>query len=593
MSKLRSKFFAGLKKLVLWLLKTVAGIVVIYVFLLFAGAVLLRSFAPQLPEKGLLVIDVERGWVETPTERSPLFDLIGMGQLLPGAGQPYSLLETIEAIGEAKRDPRITGIVVTGDFAQAPVNGIGLAGNVDLGEAIATFGETKPTYAYLANPGQADLLLAAYCGNRMLSPAGDTAFTGIATEVLFFAETFETVGVGVQVAREGTHKSAIEPYTRTDFSEEAKAQQERLTEGLWHAYLERLTELTGIDRAVFEGWANDEGLLAPDALAEVDFAEIVGYSGFLDRMIEAVGTHPDEPGTFSQISLDAYFSAEKPEPPEGKDAATVAVVFVEGILANEDGGMLADGERVARQIRQARRSDDYDGLVLRVNSPGGAVYPSKIIADELARTAEAMPVLVSMGQYAASGGYWVSAPGDHIAANPLTVTGSIGVFAVLPNLAAAADKLGLHFERTQSAEMANLFSVSEPKSPAQMAAIQNLVSRTYEDFLELVAGNRELSKAEADAAAQGQVWTGEEARERGLVDATGGFRALKAQLREELGVDRLELELQAKQAGSLVDTAFSWTQGKVPFREAARAAEVLQSLQRYRGPLSYLPLRVR
>jgi len=592
MSNLRSKSFAALKRAFLWVLKTLAGIVLIYVFLLIATAVLLRSFAPRLPEKGLLVIDVERGWVETPTERSPLFDLIVPGRVLPGAGRPYSLMETIGAIEDAAGDPRITGLVVTGDFAQAPVNRIGLAGIADLGEAVAAFGEAKPTYAYLSNPGHGDLLLAAYCENRMLSPAGDTAFTGIATEVLFFAEAFETVGVGVQVAREGTHKSAVEPYTRTGFSEEGKAQQERLTEGLWATYLDQLTAPTGIGRAVFEGWANDEGLLTPEAVAASGFAEVVAYSAFLDRMIEAAGTHPDEPATFSQIGLDAYFTAEKPGASEGGDAAAVAVVFVEGILANEDGGMLVDGERVARQIRLARRSGDYDALVLRVNSPGGAVYPSKIIADELARTAEELPVFVSMGQYAASGGYWVSAPGDHIAASPLTVTGSIGVFAVLPNLAEAADKLGLHFERTQSAEMANLFSVSEAKSPAQMQAIQNLVSRTYEDFIELVAGNRELSKNEADDAAQGRVWTGGEALDRELVDATGGLRALKALLRDELGVDRLEFELQARQADSLVDAAFSWTQGKVPFRDAARAAEALQCLQRYRGPLSYSPLRV-
>lgn len=589
---IRTSIFRLLKRTALWGLKTVAGIVLIYLVVLALGALLLRHYRPQLPEKGLLVIDVERGWVESPVRQSPLLKLLDTGSFLPGIERPNSLLQSIDAVEAAADDPRIPGLVVIGDFSQAKINRIGLSGLLDLGEAIRRFGEKKPTYAYLKNPGLPDLLLAAHCDERFLSPAGDTVFPGIATEVVFFGETFETIGIGVQVAREGTHKSAVEPYTGTGFSPEGREQQQRLTGQLWAAYLDRLTTLSGVERSTFEGWANDQGILRPSDVERSGFARTMPYADFLDKMRDKAGPHDQMPETFSQIPLRRYTAAEKQGAPDRENAKVgeVAVVFVEGIIANEDRDGIADGERIARQIRGVRKSGDYAAIILRVNSPGGAVYPSRIIAAELEKTAATMPVFVSMGQYAASGGYWVSAPGDAIHANPLTLTGSIGVFALIPNVQEAAGKVGLHFERSQSSDMANLFSASEARSPKQMRAIRKMVSNTYGDFLDLVAEHRELPRNEIGEAAEGQVWTGGEALAQGLIDGADGFFALREKLRERLGVDHLRLDLKSHEATPLMTTAFSWVRSRLPFQDLREHGGIFAELLRYRGPISFSPI---
>lgn len=589
-----------LKRAGIWILKTLCGFVLIYILVIALSVALLQQFAPSLPERAILVIDVERGWVETPIQRSPLLDLFQMSDFLPGAGMPHSLLQTIEAIQTAQDDSRIAGLLVVGDLAQARVDRIGLSGILELGDAIQAFGQSKPTYAFMKNPGMSDLLLAAHCEHRKVSPHGDVVFPGIATEVLFFAETFETIGVGVQVAREGTHKSAVEPYLRTAFSPEAKAQQERLTGTLWSAYLESLAEAAGIERTALQNWAETRGILQPETLAETGFGKVQAFADLLTELTDVAGPDENSVDTFSQVDVAHYLAHGSPEDSDDasesteRDApANVAVVFVEGVIANEDTGAITDGERIARQIREARKSGEYEALLLRVNSPGGAVYPSRVIAHEMKLARASMPVFVSMGQYAASGGYWVAAPGERISATPLTLTGSIGVFAVLFNLEDSARKLGLRFERTESAKMANLFSVTAQKSPEQMGAIQSLVSKTYEDFLKHVSKSRGLSSEVTKDASEGQVWTGDEALERNLLDTNAGFLGLRRDIAERLGVERLEFDFYGREAPALVNSLFPWMQSRLPLREFREAGETLEQLSRYRGPLSYSPVRIR
>ncbi|MFW6217578.1 MAG: S49 family peptidase [Verrucomicrobiota bacterium] len=359
--------------------------------------------------------------------------------------------------------------------------------------------------------------------------------------------------------------------------------------------MEILSAKSEVPRETLEGWADDRAFLTAPEIEASGFAQTMDYGDFLEKMRDQIGPDSREPITFSQVDLRRYIGADKHGAPD-PDSAQVddaAVVFVEGVLVNRDGAAMADGERVARQIREVRKSGEHSALILRVNSPGGAVYPSRMIATELEKAAETMPVYISMGQYAASGGYWVSAGGDHIAANALTLTGSIGVFALLPNVEEAAGKLGLRFERSRSSEMANLFSASEAKSPKQMQAIEDMVARTYAAFLDLVARHRRLDPDEIAAAAGGQVWSGDEALQRGLVDSTAGFRALRDRLRDELGADHLQLSFKARQPRSVADTAFSWLESRHPFGLSLESGDALAELLKYRGPVSLSPVTVR
>ena len=595
-----------LLRFIVWCLKAIGAVLALYLVLIALGFFLFRQYAPQLPEQGILVIDVEQGWVEAPAPRSPLFDFLPLGQALPGAEMPHSLLQAVEALHRARTDPKITGLLVTGDFSRAPVNRIGLAGVLELGAAVRAFGEAKPTYAYLKNPGLPDLLLAAHCRERMIAPQGEAFFPGLAAESLFFAEAFERIGIGIQTARMGSHKSAVEPFTRTGFSPEAKAQQERLVGALWDSLLTHLVAATGLERALFEGWAADRGFVGPEVVARGGFAEPLDYADLLERLVETAGSDPRVPETFSQINLPAYLGTAPRGTPE--EARNVAVVFVEGLIADEDSPGIVDGERVARQIREARKSGDYDALLLRVNSPGGAVYPSRVVADALRRARERMPVYVSMGQYAASGGYWIAAPADHIAAGPLTLTGSIGVYALLPNIEATIDKLGLHVERSRSGPLADMQSLTRTRSPEQMQALRSRVATTYQIFLSVVGDNRSIPPGRLASVAEGRVWTGEEALQRNLVDGAQGYATLRSTLQEAFGGAPLAFEWLAAESPGLLRGAFTWLGGRGGLREillpearamerllpeASRAAvRDLHALSRYHGPVSYCPIRL-
>jgi protease-4 len=516
-----------LKSTLLYLLRGIVVLIALYSLTGLATYILYERLQPSVPESAVLIINLEKGWVETSS--APDFRSALKAKYL-GQTPPNALLGTIVAVQSAIDDPRIKGLLLVGDMRNASTNVIGVAGYNELGQAIRQFGKTKPTFSYLRQPGMGELLLSSYCENRYIDPLGTLILPGMGAETLFYGKAFEEYGVNVQVAKVGTFKSAVEPYIQGSFSEAAKGQQQRLVDSIWSSFTHTFAENTGIKPETVDGWA-DKVMVRPADIAEA--VPSMPYAEFIKGLQLLAGESPAQESTFAQVDMAEYRSVLIAETDIG-DEAQVAVITVQGAIGMPGKGV--DTDLLTSQLRAIKHDKDkYKALVLRVNSPGGGVYPSQRIARELASIKEDMPVYVSMGQYAASGGYWIAALGDEVYATPFTLTGSIGVFALTFDIQTAASNLGLAWDRTSSSANSGLFSLTAPKSATEIGILQGEVEITYGEFTSWVAQERGMELSDVELVAEGQVWSGLEGKANGLVDHTTGFTALQAQLTKELG----------------------------------------------------------
>jgi protease-4 len=251
------------------------------------------------------------------------------------------------------------------------------------------------------------------------------------------------------------------------------------------------------------------------------------FGGVIDRLIELGAAEKDE-NTFAQVEFGEYLESLRPNPlEEDEDYRKIAIVYVEGAIVDGtvDNGQNVGGNKIARRIRKIRKEDEtYKAIVLRVNSPGGSVSGSEAILFELIRAREAgLPVVVSMGPVAASGGYWIATASDKIIAGPQTITGSIGVFGILPNIESFGSSYSLNWDRVKTNPSADIFSIARPKTDQEISIIQGYVNQTYERFISLVGEGRKLALADVENLAEGRVWTGKQAYDLGLVDDIGGL----------------------------------------------------------------------
>lgn len=457
------------------------------------------------------------------TDAPPLVEQAGLGWLLHGEGpQALSLRRACAGLHQAAVDKRIRGVFITGAFSPEGY-GTGFAAlrelRVALGEVKAA---GKPVKAYFDEVGTPELYLAAGAGELVLNPFGLVVMPGLASEPMFYAGAFEKWGVGVQVTRSGKYKGAVEPYIRTDLSPENREQLTELLQGLWGDLRDEIAFDRNMDSAKLQALVDAEGLIPPEAALAAGLVSKIGYRDeVLDELRAETGAEAGD--TFVQIALPAYLKTLDPVlRPDGK----IAVVYAEGEIVDGEG---RDGEvggaAYARHLRALREDDEVAAVVLRVNSPGGSASAAEEMLRELRLLRAAKPLVVSMGSYAASGGYWISTFGERLYAEPTTITGSIGVFGLQFDVEKLAGSIGVTWDRVTTGEKAGLMTSARPKSPAELAVFQRLVDRTYDEFLLRVAEGRGLEKAAVHEIAQGRVWTGARAVELGLVDEIGGLEA--------------------------------------------------------------------
>jgi protease-4 len=513
---------------------------------IFCGGAVLAFFAflvviSALGERPVVVEDGSYLVVDLDTNINDAPRLIDFGALLGDRPEALQLRQVTEAIRSAAADSRIKGILLIGSL-QPGGYGTGYAALAEVRAALADFrGADKPVKAYLTYAMTRDFYLASTANEITLDPYGVILMPGLAAEPMFLAGAFDKFGIGVQVTRVGKYKSAVEPYTRRDLSPENREQLQKLLDDVWGQLVDDIARSRGLDAAALQRVVDAEGMIRADAAREAGLVDRIAYR---DEVIAALKKETGREGpkeNFKQVSLANYAHVAPPAPvatkTTGAKRGRIAVVYAEGEIVDGEGepGQVG-GVKYARELRRLRQDPDIKAIVLRVNSPGGSASASEAIQREMRLAAGEKPVVVSMGSYAASGGYWISAYSDRIFAEPATITGSIGVFGILFDVKKLANNLGVTFDSVKTGRFADTLTISRPKTDAELAMIQRAVDWIYGEFVGKVADARKLDRKFVEEIAQGRVWSGREAQKLGLVDELGGLQAALAHAAEKAGL---------------------------------------------------------
>ena len=440
------------------------------------------------------------------------------------------LRDMLEAIHRAADDSDITQLVIDPNYMQ----GIGLASLKDLEHALDEFRTTgKPVVAVAQNLGQQQYYLASLADEVWLDPNGTIWIDGYSSYRQFYREGLDKLKVEINLFRVGEYKSAMEPFIRDDMSDAAKEAGKFWLSNLWQQYLEGVAEHRGLILESLQASIDD----LPNQIENVngDFAQYSLDLGLVDRLMTAPearqelarrGT-PDKAGdSYRAVGMQEYLDITQPLP-NLTGAKHIAIVVAEGeiVRGRHPAGRIGSIS-TSEQLRRAARDDKVAAVVLRINSPGGEVFATETLHLELQQVRDAgKTVVVSMGNVAASGGYWMAMAADEVWASPATITGSIGVFGMLPTFGGTLDKIGVHTDGFGTTNMAGKLRLDRPLDPGVARLFQSSVERTYRQFIKLVSTARDIDDLEkVDALAQGRVWTGEQALENGLVDKTGTFQ---------------------------------------------------------------------
>jgi len=441
------------------------------------------------------------------------------------------LLEVLDALRKAKTDPRITGILVKGSF-QPQDYGCGYSTIREMIDGMDDFKSSgKPVIGFCHSPTQLDYLVYSACDELYIDPSGTLLLNGLASQDLFLGDTLKKYGVGVQVVRTGRYKGAVEPFTSTGYSAENREQIKRLLNVRWADYLGFVSNRRDLSFRELNAKLKSDYLFEAEEALEIGLVDgILSHNQLIDLVIKQGSLNEDGDG-FEQVSLIEYL--DRPQPGdinEGADAhfntSEIAVIYVEGVIVDggEDDGSMVGGAEIVSRIRTAWNNENCKAIVLRVNSPGGSVSGSDAILQEIRRArSEGIPVVVSMGAIAASGGYWIATDCDLLLAHEQTITGSIGVFGLLPNLKDLGTRFGASFDSIKTHPSADLLGVSRPKTEKEMEVLQSHVESLYEKFVNLVATGRNLSIDAVKKHAEGRVWMGMDARKIGLIQELGGL----------------------------------------------------------------------
>lgn len=446
-------------------------------------------------------------------------DYVGRDDSDPFAGlwdEEVGLDDILHAIKIAKDDRKIEGISLTTSFLQA-----GLSQAKEIREALLNFKSAgKFIYAHSDFYTQKDYYLASVADKIYLNPVGAMDFKGLATEILYFKDLQEKTGVKMEVIRHGKYKSAVEPYLSNTMSAENRLQIKALITSLWDTMIADIGASRNIDEGDLNHIADTLGGRTPDyAVASGLLDGKLHFDEYEALLMEKMGM--DEDSEINYVDFKDYIHlASKKSLLKGTDK--IAVIYAQGEIYYGEGGKEYIGQGlVVNALQKAAESESVKAIVFRVNSPGGSALVSDIIWREVELAKQAKPVVVSFGNVAASGGYYIGVGGDKIFAEATTITGSIGVFGTIPNAYELAGKIGINAEQVGTNENSVDYSLFEPMSESFRDVVQEGVEDTYETFLERVAAGRNMSMEEVDALAQGRVWSGVDAKENGLIDELG------------------------------------------------------------------------
>jgi protease-4 len=538
----------------------------------FAAMTTLGKKATTVVEPGsYLVFDLSTNIVDAPVQENPF----GFASDQEATLQLRSVTRALRA---AATDSRIAGVFLTGSLEPKGYD-TGFAALKEVREALgACRAAGKPVVAYLNFARTRDVYLASAANDVAFDPYGAMFLPGLASQPMFLTGALEKFGIGVQVTRVGKYKSFVEPFTRRDMSPEDRAQTQKLLDDLWSQIVGDIATSRGLEPAALQKAVDAHGLFTAEQAKAAGLVDRIAYRDEILDELKAKTGRTGAKDVFKQINLSDYAATLPDSEPATKSTdKAVAVVYAEGDIVEGEGvdGQIG-GDKFSRMLRKLRLDDSVQAIVLRVDSPGGSASAAEEIQRELRLMGQTKPVIVSMGTVAASGGYWISAYGDKIYAEPTTITGSIGVFGMFFNVQKLATDLGLTFDIAKTGKFADILTISRPKTDDELALFQQLVDWIYGQFIGKVSEGRHLDRAAVEEIAQGRVWSGTEAKKLGLVDEMGGlddavkFAAQKAQLGDNYRI----VEYPRKK--ELTEIVTDWLQGEK--HDQTRSADALSQM---------------
>ena len=503
--------------------------VIFFLALFFFISAISKSDKPTV-DKGVALILKPNGYiVEQLTYKDPVEK--AMQEATGNEDAPETLLyDLIDAIENAKDDDRVTALVIYPKYLW----GAGVTKLQDLSDAIEDFKTSgKKVIAYDDNFSQAQYYLASTADEVYMGPQGGVFLTGFSRVGTYFKSFLDLVGVNMHVFKVGTYKSAVEPFIRDSMSEEAKEANRAWLGDLWSDFTQDIANRRGLQSDDISAYINGykeslaeyKGDSAKMALDKGLVNKLMTRIEFRNYMIELVG-EDEENNSYKAISHKSYLKAIRgPLPYINKTKNRVAVITAKGTImdgSQKEGNI--GGDTVSALIREARNNDKVKAIVLRVDSGGGSAFASEIIREELVKAQEqGIKVVASMGDVAASGGYWISATADEIWARPSTITGSIGIFGMFSTFEKPLNKYGVFRDGVGTTKYSNPIDTGQPLSEDVAAIIQTGIDAGYEKFLDLVAKGRNMTRDEVSKIAEGRVWSGKQAHEFGLVDNLGSL----------------------------------------------------------------------
>jgi len=465
------------------------------------------------------------------------------------------LRDILHAIDASAKDSRIKHLVIIPD----QITSAGISTLREIGAAIDNFKKTgKKVFAISNGMSQKEYYLASHADQVFLHPEGGLLIEGLGRYQNYYKDALDKLAVDVHVFRVGEYKSAVEPFILNKASREAREADLFWMNDVWSHFLVDIGKQRNIETAVLFNTVNQ----FPELLKEKkgDLAEVALKQKLVDKLMTrdqardfliTQGEKDEENKTFRQIDLKNYVALLEHETLPVSSGDKIAVVVAEGeIVGGDQPPGMVGGDSTARLIRKAREDEDVKAIVLRVNSPGGEVFASEVIRREVELTKGVKkPIVVSMGNVAASGGYWISMNADEIWAEPTTITGSIGIFGLFMSIPNTLAKIGVHTDGVGTTPLAGAFDARLPLDPRVGEMIQTVIDKGYRDFITRVAKARNKTPEEIDTVARGRVWSGSQAKERGLVDQLGGLNdaivaaAKRATLDKNYHIDYVEKEL--------------------------------------------------
>ena len=511
--------------------------------------------APEpLPQRAALLLNLSGSVVDQKSQVEPLRALLGE----PSPTEHEVLLrDVIEAIDYATEDPAISSLVMELDDLMY----VGISKTQEIIRALEAFRATgKPIVATGDYFTQDQYLLASHADTVIVHPLGGVALEGYSSYRNYFREALEKVSVNVHVFRAGEHKSALEPFMRDDMSPGEKELTGRWLQTLWGQY----TAIVENQRELVPGAVNDyinnfarrlasEGGNSAAASLQAGLVDkVLNRSDANDYLTEVVGAS-NEDGLYEAVVFERYVRRKRPMSLSGVEGDHIAVITAQGtMLPGEQPPGTIGGDSLAHLIRGTAERDGVKAIVLRINSGGGSMFASEIIRQQILHAkALGLPVVVSMGAVAASGGYYIAAEADEIWATPSTITGSIGVFAAFPTFEQLLERVGVHTDGVGTTVLAGSLRADRPLNPELVAAINSGVEFAYNSFVQIVADGRDMNLDEVDGVAQGRVWSAPDALEAGLVDGVGSLEdaiaaAAALAAMEDYKVDYVELPLSPR-----------------------------------------------